>query len=201
MAKRRTASKRRAKKVPKRRPNKVMSFHQAARRKRSAPQRDQPEPKGDRLQKAAYNAEVLEPDNLKEPTKASELPGNDPREDVSSLSMKMTKQFAEGTAKESTRAISIFIPPLANPLLTRNATVAITRELFGYVAQQVRLNLQSMNALPRSRSPQELLIVQGNFAKATSENIFEAASSIFRIASQMAAEVGRDRPRMGLAER
>ena len=200
MAKRRTASKRRAKKVSKRRPNKVMSFHQAARRKRSEPQRDQP-PKGDRLQKAAYSAEVLKPDNLKEPTKASELPGNDPREDVSSLSMKMTKQFAEGTAKESTRAISIFIPPLANPLLTRNATVAITRELFGYVAQQVRLNLQSMNALPRSRSPQELLIVQGNFAKATSENIFEAASSIFRIASQMAAEVGRDRPRMGLAER
>ena len=76
---------------------------------------------------------------------------------------------------------------------------AITRELLGYVAQQMRLNLQSINALPRSRSPQELLIVQGNFVKATSENILEAASSIFRIASQMAAEVGRERPRMGLA--
>jgi len=60
MAKRRTASKRRAKKVPKRRPNKVMSFHQAARRKRSQPQRDQLE---------------LEPDSLKDSTKGLSFRG------------------------------------------------------------------------------------------------------------------------------
>ena len=52
MAKRRAASKRRA--------NKVMSFHQAARRKRS-------EPKADQLQKAVYSQEALEPANLKDP--------------------------------------------------------------------------------------------------------------------------------------
>ena len=52
MAKRRAAPKRRAKKV--------MSFHQAAGRKRS-------EPKADQLQKAVYSQDALEPDNLKVP--------------------------------------------------------------------------------------------------------------------------------------
>ena len=98
-----------------------------------------------------------------------------------------------------TRAFSIFMPPLATPSLARNGMQAIMRELLNYVAQQVRLNLQSINALPTSRSPQDLLIVQSNLAKATSENIFEAASRISSIATHMATEAGRLRMRGGQA--
>ena len=182
-------AKRRA--VPKRRAKKVMSFHQVAGRKRS-------EPKADQLQKAVYSQEALEPENIKDPVKASDPTGNTAREDVFSLSPKTTKQFVEGTMEQYARAFSMFMP-LAAPSLTRNAMQAIVRELLDYVAQQVRLNLQSMNALPTSHSPQNMLIAQNNFAKASSENIFEAASRISSIATHMAMEAGRLRRRGGQA--
>ena len=182
MAKRRAAPNRRAKKV--------MSFHQAVGRKRS-------EPRADRPQKEVYSPEALETGKLKVPIE-KEPTANIARDDVFSLSTKTTKQFAEGAMEQYSRALGIFMP-LAAPSLTRNAMQAIIRELLDYVAQQVRLNLQSMNALPTSFSPQNMLIVQSNLVKASSENIFEAASRISSVATHMAMEAGRLRMRGGRA--
>ena len=176
MAKRRAAPKRRAKKV--------ISFHQAAGRKRS-------EPKADLLRKAVYSQEALEPGNLKVPLeKASEPTGNAAREDVWNLSTKMAKQFAEG-AQDNARTFGIFMPPLATPSLMRNGMQAITRELLEFWAEQIHLNLQSVSALPTSRTPQDLLIVQSHLAKATLESMFQVTSRISSITIQIASEAGR----------
>jgi len=179
MAKRRAQSKRRAKKVT----------YQTAARKRS-------EPPADQLRKAVYSREALELPNA--PAEIASEQKEASTEDVFGLSTTMAKRFAEQAAEQNARTFSNFIPPLAPPG-AKNAAPTILREVLDCVTQQVHLNLQFFSVLPTSRTPQSLLLLQTQFAKGTSENLFEATRRICSIASQISAETGRSLIRRGRA--
>jgi hypothetical protein len=76
----------------------------------------------------------------------------------------------------------------------RNGVLAVTRELLNQFTQQADHNFQAMNALTRSRSPQELFKVQSELAKGTFDSILQSASRISIIAIQMITQAGRLNP-------
>jgi hypothetical protein len=194
MAKRRNGSNRR-------KARKAANFNQAVPRKRS-------KKKPDQLEKPAYNKEVPDPGWAATlPENAFPRDGQTTQEDLWSLNTGMANQFAGKTFENYVRALNTLLPgaagghqaglpshiaPAAQPAsIVRNGIQAISRELLNHFIEQAHCNFQAANALARSRSPDDFVKVQSEFAKDNLNSILDAASRILIVATQMTIEAVR----------
>jgi hypothetical protein len=175
-----------------------MKLDQVVPRKRSAK-------KSDQVQKATYSQEGLEAgSSAVPPKKISEPERNSARQDdLWSLSTEIANQFAERTMENYNRAFNIALSPPSSqqreppsqmlpmappPSLMTNGVQAITREVLNQLTQQVHHNFEAMNAVARSRSPQDYVGLQIALVKGNYESMMQSAIRIGVIAFQMAVE-------------
>jgi hypothetical protein len=157
----------------------VVNFNQNAHRKRSH-KRSKPR------NKVAYSQDAAES------SRATSSP-QPPPEDLAGLAT----QFASSLEKYArTFGVPVAqevadIPRLHSEQsrsLTRNAMHAINRELLDHFVEQTQRFFQAMSAFVRCRSPQDLIMVQTELAKANLNSALKALSSILNVIVQMTTE-------------
>jgi len=174
---------------------KVMNFKQAAVRRRSKQTASAARAGVDAVRGAARKSADL-----------IERKSNTVQDDVWNSNTDIVSQIAERTMENYARALGVFSaepdqqatePSVGNAGFRQPSSIvavgmkAISRELLEQTAEQMSKSLQAMNALVRSRSPQELFALQSDLLKGNLERFVQSSRRISEISMQTALETTR----------
>ena len=130
---------------------------------------------------------------------------NTVQDDVWNSNTDIVSQIAERTMENYARALGFSAEPdqqateqsVGNAGFGQPSSIvavgmnAISRELLEQTAEQMGQSLQAMNALVRSRSPQELFALQSDLLKGNLERFVHSSRRISEISMQTALEATR----------
>jgi hypothetical protein len=162
-----------------------MSLNQSVQRKRS---------RSPGSKKLAYKPEEVDPLSAAE---AASEPGAIAGVDLPGLANDFARtldKYARAFSASGRQQIAttpLMFAPEQSGSLARNGIQAINRELLNHFIEQLHRIFQAMSAIVGTRSPQEMIKVQLDLAKANMESAMQAASCILNVVVQMTTEAIR----------